>query len=290
MLWVVFSILSSMGRAASRLSNQYFQLPGIFLIVANKFLLLVYTLPFVFFIKWPSDPLFYVLLLVQAPIAVYQDKKNFELTAKHGAGVVTRIEPLSIVLLFFAWMAVTPSLFSENFENPLRFTGILLALSAISYFALRLRKCEINFTVFKEMIPLIIGVTCISMLGKAIIDRAESADAVVIYVFVQSLIMIAVALLFNNRTKNVSKDTFVNFGNWQKAALLSFVMLIGISGRILAFRFVENPAYVNAIVLMAPVWVVMFYKFVKHKEEGDIKSGFGIVASAIILTLLVQSG
>lgn len=290
MIWIPLSIIVSLARAGNRLSNQYFKLPGIFLIVANKFLLLLYTLPFVFFIEWPSDPLFYILLLIQAPIAVYQDKKNFEMTAKHGAGIVTRIEPLGIVLLFFAWMVVSPSLFSENLENPWRFAGIILTLSAISYFAMRLRKCEINFTVFKEMIPLIIGVTCISMLGKAIIDTAESADAVVIYIFFQSFIMIAIALLFNKKTKNVGKDVFLNFGNWRKAAFLSLIMLVGIGGRILAFRYVENPAYVSAIILMAPVWIVMFYKFVKHKEEGDVKSGFGIVASAIILTLLVQSG
>jgi hypothetical protein len=40
-------------------------------------------------------------------------------------------------------------------------------------------------------------------------------------------------------------------------------------------------------MLTGPFWIMLFYKLVKHQEKGDIVSGLGIVASAIILTLLV---
>ena len=146
MTWALFSFLASFSRATARISNQYFQLPGLSLVLWIKILLTLCLLPIVIFIPWPTNPLFYVFLIIQAPFVVYQDKKTFDLTAKHGGGAVTRIEPLSVVLLFFLWLIISPSVLQENLANPIRFTAIGLVISMIVYFSIRMRKCAINFT------------------------------------------------------------------------------------------------------------------------------------------------
>jgi len=55
-----------------------------------------------------------------------------------------------------------------------------------------------------------------------------------------------------------------------------------------AFKLVDNPAYVSAIMLMAPLFIALFYRIIKHKETADVKSGYGVVISAIILVLLTM--
>ncbi len=287
MIWAVFAFIASLSRATSRVSNQYFQLPGLSLILWIKFLIILYLLPVVFFIPWPTNSLFYIFLIIQAPLVIYQDKKTFDLTANHGGGFVTRIEPLSVVLLFFLWLLFAPAVLQANLENPLRFISIGIIISAIAYFAMRLRKCEINASVFKQMIPLVVVTAIVSVFGKFSIDAAELDSAVFIYVFVQSVIMLVFALIFNMKDKTVRLSEFFSKKQIICSVFLSLVMLITVLSRIYAFRYVENPAYVNAIVLTAPFWIMLFYKFVKHKEKGDILSGVAIVLCAIALTCLI---
>ena len=52
-----------------------------------------------------------------------------------------------------------------------------------------------------------------------------------------------------------------------------------------AMVYVPNPAYQAAIGLTAPLFVALFYLLVKHREEGDVKNGMGVVACAVLLAL-----
>jgi len=287
MLWALLAFIASLSRAGSRISNQYFQLPGLYLVLWIKALIILYLLPVVLFIPWPTSPLFYFFLVMQAPFVVYQDKKTFDLTAQHGGGAITRIEPLSVVLLFFLWFLFAPSVLQNNIENPLRFTSIGLVISLMAYFAMRIKKCRINADILKQMLPLVFITAIVSVLGKLSIDSAEFDNAVFIYVFVQSIVMLICALLFNLKDNTVKSVNFFSKKQFFCSIALSLVMLITVLSRVYAFRFVENPAYVNAIILTAPFWIMLFYKLIKHKEEGDILSGIGIVICAIILTLIV---
>ena len=99
--------------------------------------------------------------------------------------------------------------------------------------------------------------------------------------------MFIFALLFSMKDKTVELSEFFSKKQIACSIFLSAIMLVTVLSRIYAFRHVENPAYVNAIVLTAPFWVILFYKMVKHEEKGDIWSGVGIVLCAIVLTLLV---
>lgn len=137
------------------------------------------------------------------------------------------------------------------------------------------------------MMPLICITAIVSVLGKLSIDYAEFDSGVFVYVFVQSIVMLVFALLFNTKGQTVHVSDFFNRKQFFCSALLAVVMLITILSRVYAFRYVDNPAYVNAIVLTSPFWVMLFYKLVKHEEKGDILSGVGIVFCAIVLTFLV---
>ncbi len=38
--------------------------------------------------------------------------------------------------------------------------------------------------------------------------------------------------------------------------------------------------------LLAPFWIILFYKITQHQEKGDILSGVGIVCCGIALAVL----
>jgi hypothetical protein len=99
--------------------------------------------------------------------------------------------------------------------------------------------------------------------------------------------MFLIALGFSKSDVAINREGLLNKRNIGCAVILSAIMFVTVFARVFAYRYVENPAYVNAIVLTAPFWVVLFYKMVKHEEKGNIFWGLGLVVCAIILTVLV---
>jgi hypothetical protein len=182
MIWILLSFLASLSRAGSRVANQYFQLPGLHLVLWIKIIIAVCLLPVVVFLPWPNAPWFYVFLFLQAPFVVYQDKKTFDLTAQHGGGVVTRIEPLSVVVVFILWLIISPSLFSENLTQPVSFMAILVTICLMAFCTMKMRQCHVGGAVIKQMLPLIVTTSIVSVLGKLSIDQASNDSGVFIYI------------------------------------------------------------------------------------------------------------
>lgn len=286
MLWLVAALITSFSRAGMRLSNQYFQLQGIQLVITTKLLLALCIVPILFFIPWPSQPLFYLYLVIQAPFIVYQDIKVFDLTAQHGAGVVTRIEPLNMVLTFFVWLAITPALFASHLHDPSIFLGVVATLLFIVFCSIHIRNCPINMAVLKQMLPLIFISTIVTILAKLSIDQAEHDSAIFILIFIQSIFILILGLFSNQKMKTITIEELFDRTKIWFCIIVTLIMSISAFGRIYAFRYVDNPAYVSAIILLAPFWVILFYKLTKHKEQANIFPGIGIVCGVIALTLL----
>lgn len=286
-MWFLFAVLAALINATTRLSNQYLKLSGHSLTVLIKSLQILYFLPFLFFVEWPNSALFYVIACLTGPLVLLQDRAFFNFTAKHGAGAIARVEPLSIPLVFILWMVIQPSAFYDLLDTPLNFIGIILAIAACVCFAFRMRQCTLSFDILKSMIPLIFIMGSISLLAKSGIDQAPNIEGIVVYGFIQSLVLVALSPLLTKK----ENDTPVNILNKKyliPAFFLSLLMMGVIICRLYGFILTPNPAYVTAVMLTGPFWIMIFYKMTGHKEDGDILSGLGIVISVIFLTLVVS--
>ena len=150
-----------------------------------------------------------------------------------------------------------------------------------------MRRCPVNFEVVKAMLPLIFVMGTINIIAKTGINHAPSHNGVAVYIIIQSALVVLISKFFNCRNAeketNILKDTKL----LKTSFVLSILSLGVIALRLYGFILTPNPAYVTAIMLTGPFWVMLFYKIVKHEEKGDIKPGIGIVISAILLTLLV---
>jgi hypothetical protein len=51
---------------------------------------------------------------------------------------------------------------------------------------------------------------------------------------------------------------------------------------------VDNPGYVSALRLVNTVLIVAAHKWMGKKDDSDVVSGFGIVASAAAIVLLKE--
>lgn len=287
-MWVLYSIFVAIIMAMRRITNQHFQMSGSDLVLASKGFLVFLCLPFVPFIDWPTSPWFYVLTIITGPLAYYKDKQIYIFTAQFGAGPITRVEPLSVPVVFLTWLAIDWSLLQAQLAQPFTFAGIITCIMASVYFATRLRNCVVSKQVLTAMIPLILSAAALNLFGKGCTEFMPSANSVVSYVFVQAIIVSIIAIYRTGPTKTMallhpSNARFLKVGIGLAISLLAVTSL-----RLLAFKETANPAYATSIMLMGPFIVLIFNRMLRHKEEGNIANGVGIVCAAIGLALLTN--
>lgn len=286
-MWFLFALAAAWLQASHRLLNQYRQIPGIKLTFVVKVLVTLYILPFLFFIDWPDNPIFYVMTALTGVLAVYQDKSLFDFTARFGAGAVTRFEPLSVPIAFIVWTILHPTLLDNYLNQPLYFAGICLCIAGSVFFARRLRRCTISREALKSMLPVVASISAITIIAKYAIDAAPDFQGVLAYGFIQSVIVVGLSFVWNRRKGDGPIILLTDKAVLKTAIPASLLMWAVLSLRMFGVMYASNPAYVTAVMLTGPFWILLFYKWVRHKEEGDIRSGVGIVLCALFLTVLV---
>jgi hypothetical protein len=286
-MWFLFALSASIFNATYKLSNQYLKLSGHKLTVLIKVFQIAVFIPFLFFIDWPQYVLFYCLALATGPLVLLQDRAIFNFISKYDAGPITRVEPLSVPFVFVAWLILKPAEYYNLIENSFIALGIILSISSCIYFSFRMRKCALSFQILKSMLPLILLMGSISILAKYAIDYAPNIEGIIVYAFIQSLSLVLLSPLFAKKADisqieaPLKKYLFSAFG-------LSLVITSVIILRLYGFIYASNPAYVTAVMLIAPFWIMMFYKIKKYKEKTDVLSGIGIVLSVIVMSIFVS--
>lgn len=243
--------------------------------------------PFVLYFGLPSDPWFYAAVAVNIAIFAYADIVWFGTAASYGAGIVTRVKPLAVWGTFVIWTMANPALLMAYIDAPLRSLIIIGALMICVYFALRLKQCPLSWDVIRKVFHLIVLSAIGMCFNKFAMDHSPAHSGVYAYIWLQGLGIIILYGLFS----------ILKIGKTPPLIATRPVMLAGLAAALAstthlacknyAFKMVENPAYVTAIGLTAPLWVLLVYKLIGRKEKADIIAGLGIVVSAAILTLAV---
>lgn len=287
--WVIFSLISTVFSAGVYLLNQYLRQPGHLLVFWSRVATILLLAPWMMHIELPTDPRFHIAVLLTALFGAFADIRTYNVASRYGGGVVSRVQPLIIILSFIIWFFFDPALRIKYAAHPVNTGLILLALVGCIYFSVRLRKCHINRAAFLQMLPALLCYTTTILLNKYAMNHGPLADAVYGYMYVQSAAAVVLTGGYALWRESKTPQTPINWRT-KKMAVAAVVLAAGwICSMILklyAMAFIPNPAYQAAIGQTAPVFIALFYWLVKHKEEGDVASGMGIMACTILLALL----
>jgi hypothetical protein len=124
------------------------------------------------------------------------------------------------------------------------------------------------------------------ILSKLITLTADMEQARFAYIFFQALMMMTLWLVYLLVRKPVPLSDFFARQTWQKGMAIGVVMAGMMLVKFTSFYYVDNPAYIPAMIALDSVIILGVYKFWGKKSEGDIVSGLGIVACAIALIIL----
>lgn len=286
-LWVPMGLFAALMTSCMLLVTEHFKLPAAQFLMGLRFFSLLLLTPLILIFPWPQDPVFYIATITAILIICGMDILMISSAVKHGAGVTSRILPLSAFATFFFWTIYSSATFHSYLETPLRSAGILLAIGAAAFFSIRLRQCEISRAAMKILLPVVVMASVVTVCGKVAIDAAPQTGPLM-WNFMQALILTPVYAVMVYGTKGRFERAPLN-KTFAIAGILAALCSVGhIIVKSKAFHLVENPAYVMILLLTSPLWILLYYKIKKHEEKADIWSGIGIVFSALALIALTQ--
>ena len=287
LLWVPLGLFAALMTAIMLLTVEKKELPPVqFLMWLRSFSFLLLC-PFMFFMPWPHDPVFYIVTSIAILLIGVMDMMVFTSAGRSGAGVTTRILPLSAFTTFFMWTAISPALLQDYFAQPLRTAGILLSIIAAAYFAVKLKDCPISRAAMKQLVPAVILSSLVTVLGKMAMDHS-GASGPYVWAFLQSCFL----PLFYFAVMRGFPQKFEKRHLCRPILAAIFCAALASIGHIVtknaAFGMSDNPAYVLILLMTTPLWIMGYYSLTGHQEHADSKAGCGIVFAALALVIFTR--
>lgn len=285
-LWAAFGLITAIFSAAMMLMQEHYKVNGYALAFWVKVACVLVSLPFVFLHGIPDDPLFYFYLGLSAVLYAISDVYFFSAIPKSSAGSVSRLVPSAGVIGFLLWFIIDPALFFTYMESPLISGLIFITLCLFAYFTFKLKKCTVTMQTLRDIWFVIFAATVGPLLTKMVTFYADMEQARYAYVCFQSMMMMAMWLIYLAIRRPVPFSTFLARATWQYGLLIGFVAAAMILAKFTSYYYVDNPAYIPAMIALDAVIILFFYKIRGIKAQGDVLSGLGIVACAAALIIL----
>ncbi len=289
-LWPFLSVIAAIVLCGNLLVSQIYKIPGQYLVVGLRLLVLIVSLPIVFFIPAPDDLRFYIAVGLNGIIAGFSDIQTFNVAAKHGGGVVSRVLPFQIFIIFIMWLILHPEIIQEYIARPLNSAGILVALAGCVYFSSHMRKCSISNDAMKSLIFPLFGYAIGFVLAKYAFDHSPFHSGVYYYILFQTVVqlpcLLACGLISDKPFIKIDLRQLFTKTIFITAGFIFVFWMIHMIAKNYANTLTPNPSYVAALVLTTPVWMLIIYKIMGHREDANAKAGIGLTISAILLSIL----
>lgn len=285
--WAIFGFGAACLAATMMLLQERLKVNGYALAFWNKAACLLITFPFLLTMQsLPSDPLFYLYIFLTAVLYAISDVAFFTTISKTDAGAVSRLVPSATVLGFLLWFVIDPALAEKYMASPLVSILIFLTLCLFAFFAFRLKKCQVTMNTLRGVWFVIFAATTGPLLTKMVTFHAGPEKGIAAYVFFQAGMMMVLWLAFLFWRKPVPLATFFAPATWKPALVIGCVSAGMVLLKFTSFYYVDNPAYIPAVLALDSVLILLVYKIWGKKAEGDVASGLGIVACAAVLIML----
>lgn len=272
-------------QAAYLLINQHYKIEPRLLMLWRGFGTTAVLLPFALWLGAPASPLFYALCIATGLCVGVFDRLVFEASAKLGAGVVSRLLALTIPVAFVLWLLLHPGHLAALADK--RFIALLpVALLGLMGAALLMRRDPLSRAALLALAPVLVVGGSIDVLNKSAMHYASGWQAYVAYGCITAFISGLLNLLWPTRgaaplSRRALLAPHVVRGGLFTIAVVTFYLLLKTS----SLADTPNPAFVSALNLTAPVWVLLWNRWQGVRDASNLWAGFACVISALLLVL-----
>ena len=286
--WWVSGFLSSFGVAGFVLFNQQAKINPLHLMVWRGLGIAALYLPVLLFIPLPTNLNFYLAMLVSGLCISYYDYKMFAGVRLYGAGSLSRLQPLGIMVMFVSWF-----LFSADYRQhflglgPEKTIGIVLCLVIAMLALIFARRNPISRDALTFMIPMFIVLAGIDISLKVAITIVPPPEGVFLVPIFNSFVAGLISLFRCYRAEpgfqiRALFDRRIIGMIWLFFAFFVFMSI----GKQYSVAAAPSPAYVMAIASMNTLWIFLFNHSRGIRDDSNLRAEFVFVLAVIGLILL----
>lgn len=285
-LWAVFGLTSASLSAIMMLVQERLKINGFAMAFWNKVACITFMIPAVLYFGLPDNWVFYALVAGQAMLWVVSDVIFFTAIPKVGAGVVSRILPVSIILTFCLWFLFDPGLLSVYLETPVRSALVFVTLCASVYFATRLKHCPVSWEAFR-LIWFVVFASIVGPIGfKLVTQHTNIQQGPFSFVFCEAVVMVTCWMIWYGLRRPVSRDILFSRESAKAGFIIGSVSSLMVASNFAAVFYVDNPGLIPAIKFTDTMIIMAVYKMTGRKETADVVAGLGIVGCAAAIIFL----
>lgn len=275
-------------QAAFLLLNQHFRIPARILMLWRGFGVFVVLLPVALLVNsWPDRGVFYLLSAASGLLIGVFDRMSFHAVMQYGAGAVSRLMALCLPVAFVLWGLLHPGHFSDLAAKPLAYL-IPLALLGVVVSLLFMRRSPLGRVALVALIPAYFIGGAIDVLNKSamLAGSGHGFGAYLAYGSLTALVSGLVNLFWAEKDAHplTAAEVFgphVLKGGSLIVTCACIFLLLKTSSLVTA----PNPAFLAALALLSPVWVILWNRVRHIPDDSNLLAGLGCVLSAFLLVL-----
>lgn len=286
--WQIGGVLMGGVQAAFLLINQHFRIPARVLMLWRGFGVFAVLLPAALLVnRWPITPVFYLLTLASGLLIGIFDRMNFHAVMQYGAGAVSRLMALCLPVSFVLWGLLHSGHFASLAAKPQALL-IPLALLGVVVSVLFMRRSPLGRIALVALIPAYFIGGTIDVLNKSamLAGSGHGFGTYLSYGSLTALVSGLVNLFWAEKgaapltLAEVFASHILKGGSLMVACACTFLLL-----KTSSLVTAPNPAFLAALVLLSPVWVILWNRMKNIPDDSNPLAGLGCVLSAFLLVL-----
>ena len=287
-LWIYLCIAASFLAALAWGLNGIFKANPVRLAVYRSFYVTLILSPLLFFVDLPKDKMFYIGFFLIGVIGIIADIIIFKVVKDYKGSGPTRVLNLRVPLtIVIGWFIFPESWIVIAGQGLLVEILVMLCLAITLGSLFFMTKNPIATKVLYFMLAPIIIVVGIDLFTKVLLSgEGLSVAHTFVSTWLVALGMLVSSLVVAKVTKTKLYDSSEPILKYSFYIMLSWLSLM--SCKQLAMLYIPNPGYYSLFVGLSCLWIMLYHKIKKEKDESSPIAGLLLVASASVLIIMVS--
>ena len=284
--WVFYAGLLSFVAVFFAEANRHFKMEGHRLNFWSLVVSLIILIPVSLLIKWPAPSVFYPAAILAGTVMAVSTAVRLTLSANKLGRVSTLYLPVEAIFSFVLWFFMDAIFRNNLLSSPVDLSLIIVAFSLVTLSLAMMRQNDVCWDTFLIVAPLGFLHGLSGVFSKYVVPPEATMETIMAFIVCLYIFsVVSSACFLGLRGKKGKKGPLLPPGMMKAAVAFGVVGLMGRIFFLQAIKVAPNPGYVVAIAMLAPVWIMIYHKAFKLKDDANPLAGIVMVMAAMLLVL-----
>ena len=271
-------------------SNRYFKMEGMRLNFFRVLGIALLLSPSALILDFPPPSMFYVAAVLSGTAIAVVPAIKMTLSAHKMGRVTTLSLPVETFVAFGLWLMVDAALREYMLGDIWRIPTVLISLALVAVSMFVMRQNDASWRTFLIVAPLGVLSALSAVFAKYVLPPSQSMDDIIAFMLCADIwaVLMGACFLALRKDFGTKRDKLCPPGMLKAAIFYSMLGLCGQSVFFTSIQYTPNPAYIVAIIMLSPVWIMLWHKMTGTKDDANPLAGLVMVLAAVLLIIVTN--